>query len=70
MEVCSASGGRLSIPKRDEARNIFITFINDDSHNLQVVLKEIGNDECILREETEVGVGAPFRGVQLDKRRA
>ena len=59
--------GEVEYTKRDEAWNIFIAFVNNDSHNFQVVLEEIGNGECVLHEETEVGVGTPFRGVQLDK---
>jgi hypothetical protein len=31
-------------------------------------LEWVGNDEGVLREETEVCVGAPFGGAQLDKR--
>ena len=32
-------------------------------------MEEVGNDECILREETEVAISASFGGAQLNKRR-
>ena len=67
MEACSASGGRLSVQRGTRARNVVIAFVDDDSRDdLEVVLEEIGNDGCVLREETEVGVGAPFGGAQLE----
>ena len=59
--------GEVEYTERDEARNVVIAFVDDDPHDLNVILEEVGNDECILREETEVGVGAPFGGAQLDK---
>ena len=54
--------GEVEYTERDETRNVVVAFVDDDSHDLEVVLEEIGNDDCILREETEVGVGAPFGG--------
>ena len=59
--------GEVECAERDEAQNIVVAFVNDDPHDLKVVLEEVGNDECILCEETEVGVGAPFGGTQLNK---
>ena len=69
IEVCLASGGRLSVQRgtRCGMQNVVVAFVNDDPHDLKVVLEEVGNDECILHEETEVGVGAPFGGTQLNK---
>ena len=57
--------GEVEYAERDEAR-VIVVFVDDDSHDLEVVLEEIGNDDCILREETEVGVGTPFGGAQLE----
>ena len=62
--------GEVEYAERDEARNVVVAFVDDDSHDLEVVLEEIWNDKCILREETEVGVGAPFGRAQLNKQRA
>ena len=58
--------GEVEYAERDEARNVVVAFVDDDPHDLKVVLEEVGNDECILHEETEVGVGAPFGGTQLN----
>ena len=57
--------------ERVEARNVVVrvAFVDDDPHDLEAIFGAVGNDECILREETEVGVGAPFVGVQLDTQR-
>ena len=32
-------------------------------------MEEVGNDECILLEETEVAISASFGGAQLNRRR-
>ena len=43
-----------------------VSSIDDDPDNFERVL-EVGNDEGVLSEETEVSVGTPFRGAQLYK---
>ena len=54
--------GEVERTEGDEVWNIVVSFVDHDPHDLEVVLEEVGNDECILREETEVGVGSPFGG--------
>ena len=61
--------GKAECAERGEARNAVIAFVDDDPRNAEVIVDEVGNDECILSEETEAGVGRPFGGQQLDKRR-
>ena len=57
--------GKAECAERDEVRNL-VAFVVDDPHDLELILAEVGNDECILSEEAEAGVGAPFEGLQLD----
>ena len=61
--------GKPECAERVEARNAVVAFVDDDPHDVEVIVDEVGNDECILSEETEAGVGRPFGGPQLDKRR-
>ena len=44
-------------------------FVDDDPHDLEFILEEVGNDEGNLREETKVVISASFGGAQLDRRR-
>ena len=42
-------------------------FRRRDPHDLEVMLEEVGDDECIFREDTKAVVGTSFGGVQLDR---
>ena len=61
IEACSASGGRLSVQRGTRCAT--------SSSLSSTTIEEVGNDECVLREETQVGVCAPFGGAELDKQR-
>ena len=62
IEACSASGGRSNIQRGTRRGTSSSLSFDDDPHDLKVVLEEVGNDECILHEETELGTGTPFGG--------
>ena len=61
IEACSASGGRLSVQRGTRCAT--------SSSLSSTTIEEVGNDECVLREETQVDVCAPFGGAELDKQR-
>ena len=68
IEACSTSGGRplgRQCAQCEEVRNVVVSSIDDDPDNFESVLEEVGNDERVLSEETEVSVGIRFGG--LDK---
>ena len=49
----------------DEARNVVVSSIDDDPDNFESALEEVGSNERVLSEETEVSIGTQFGG--LDK---
>ena len=53
--------------ERDEAQKNVVAFVDGDPHDLEVILEEVGDDECILREETKAVVGTSFGGARLDR---
>ena len=68
MEACSASGRSFSV-QRGEAQNDVVASATTILTISRLFLEEVGNDECILREETEIAISASFGGAQLNRRR-
>ena len=51
--------------EREEAQSDVVAFVDDDPHDLEIVLEEVRNVECILRQETKVVVSASLGGTWL-----
>jgi hypothetical protein len=59
--------GEAELAERNETRwSRVVIFIDCDLDQFERIYDQIGNDEYILREETEVGISAPFGVRKLD----
>ena len=59
--------GEAELAERDEMwRCHVIIFIDCDLDHFERIYDQVGNDKYVLREETEVGIGAPFEVWKLD----
>jgi hypothetical protein len=60
--------GKAELAERNETwGSHFVILIDRDLDQFERIYDQIGNDEYVLREETEVGISAPFGVRKLDK---
>jgi hypothetical protein len=59
--------GKAELAERNETRRSYVViFVDCDLDQFERIYDQVGNDEYVLREEAEVGIGAPFGIRKLD----